>query len=176
MSKLTKEELSKQLDEVTQELISWLRNQKDERFSEGKDEKWSTGQNVDHLIKSTKALNKGMGIVKMVLKAMFGTNNREEKTFDELVAKYHDKLNEGLVAKGDFVPKKVENDQKNRLISDLEEELEKLNKHLSKWNDEDLSVYILPHPALGKLTIREMICFTIYHTNHHFNIIKKYYS
>ena len=132
MSKLTKEELSKQLDEVTQELISWLHNQKDDRFSEQKDEKWSTGQNVAHLIISTKELNKGMGIVKMVLKAMFGTNNRTERSYSEVIEKYNAKLEEGFKAKGKFVPEPVSNGQTNRLVKDLEEELKKLQKPKSE--------------------------------------------
>lgn len=36
----------------------------------------------------------------------------------------------------------------------------------SKTCDE-LDKYILPHPLLGKLTIREMMYFTIYHVEHH---------
>jgi hypothetical protein len=32
---------------------------------------------------------------------------------------------------------------------------------------------ILPHPLLGKITIREMLYFTAYHVQHHENIIKR---
>jgi hypothetical protein len=30
----------------------------------------------------------------------------------------------------------------------------------------------LPHPLLGKLTLREMIYFTIYHVQHHHKLVQ----
>jgi hypothetical protein len=41
-----------------------------------------------------------------------------------------------------------------------------------KWKDDQLDHYIAPHPLLGKLTLRELCYFTIYHAGHHLNIIK----
>jgi hypothetical protein len=35
------------------------------------------------------------------------------------------------------------------------------------WREEDLDRYRLPHPLLGKLTVREMLLFTVYHNYHH---------
>ena len=42
-----------------------------------------------------------------------------------------------------------------------------------KWKDAQLDQYIAPHPLLGKITVRELCYFTIYHTQHHLNIIKE---
>ncbi|NBX80802.1 MAG: DinB family protein, partial [Flavobacteriales bacterium] len=41
------------------------------------------------------------------------------------------------------------------------------------FTEDDLDKYVLPHPLLGKLTLREMLCFTIYHVKHHVEIIKR---
>ena len=38
---------------------------------------------------------------------------------------------------------------------------------IDSFSEKDLDNYILPHPLLGKLTIREMLFFTIYHVQHH---------
>jgi hypothetical protein len=35
------------------------------------------------------------------------------------------------------------------------------------WGESELDSYILPHPILGKLTIREMLFFTLYHDTLH---------
>jgi hypothetical protein len=35
------------------------------------------------------------------------------------------------------------------------------------WREADLDRYLLPHPLLGKLTLREMLHFTLYHNYHH---------
>jgi hypothetical protein len=52
-------------------------------------------------------------------------------------------------------------EQKQRLISKIEKQSE---IHLDK--------YILPHPLLGKLTLREMLYFTIHHNEHHLELLK----
>ena len=44
---------------------------------------------------------------------------------------------------------------------------------LRNWRDTDLDKYFLPHPLLGKLTIREMLFFTLYHDRHHVNNVRK---
>ncbi len=41
-----------------------------------------------------------------------------------------------------------------------------------RWSDRQLDQYLAPHPLLGKLTLRELCYFTIYHTGHHLDIIK----
>ena len=38
---------------------------------------------------------------------------------------------------------------------------------LEKYSESDLDLIILPHPLLGKITLREMMYFTIYHVQHH---------
>ncbi len=35
------------------------------------------------------------------------------------------------------------------------------------WSEHALDLYRLPHPLLGKLTVREMLLFTVYHNAHH---------
>jgi hypothetical protein len=42
-----------------------------------------------------------------------------------------------------------------------------------KWADSQLDQYIVPHPLLGKITLRELCYFTIYHTYHHLAIVKE---
>ena len=36
-----------------------------------------------------------------------------------------------------------------------------------KWDEKELDEYYLPHPILGKLTVREILFFTIYHNLRH---------
>jgi len=42
-----------------------------------------------------------------------------------------------------------------------------LDAVLERWDDKRLDRYQLPHPVLGKLTVREMLFFTLYHNKHH---------
>ena len=41
-----------------------------------------------------------------------------------------------------------------------------------KFSVSDLDTYLLPHPLLGKMTIREISLWTAYHTEHHYKILK----
>ena len=52
-------------------------------------------------------------------------------------------------------------------MKSFSKELEKLNEQIDEWKEDDLKSYQLPHPVLGKLSIKEMIFFTIIHTDHH---------
>ncbi len=45
--------------------------------------------------------------------------------------------------------------------------VQKLCKRMNKYSEEELDKYILPHPLMGKVTLREMLYFTIYHVQHH---------
>jgi hypothetical protein len=47
-------------------------------------------------------------------------------------------------------------------------------KKIGQWSEKNLDAYLLPHPLLGKITVREMLFFTTFHTDHHLNIMQKY--
>ena len=95
--------------------------------------------------------------------------------YDELVAKYKLKLEKGGRASGKFVAKPVSASAgKENILHTFNKAMEKLSHVIKKnWNDPQLDQYIAPHPLLGKITLRELCFFTIYHTEHHLNIVKQ---
>ena len=136
--------------------------------------KWSAGQQLDHLIRSTAPLANGLWFPKYVLKLTFGKANRPSKSYDGLVEKYHAKLSTGGKASGRFIPKPVLFNEKTGKSRKLISIIQKLNKQVGLFSEHQLDEYILPHPLLGKVTIREMLYFTIYHAGHHRNLIRSY--
>ncbi|MCI0695857.1 DinB family protein [candidate division KSB1 bacterium] len=62
---------------------------------------------------------------------------------------------------------------KQGILRKWDETSKKLLAVLQGWNEERLDKYLLPHPILGKLTIREMLFFTLYHDIHHVNNVRK---
>jgi len=170
----TKEDIIDGLVDVFDKTIQYCSAQDDTIFEKplaiGK---WSTAQNIDHLCSSTFPMIKGMSMPKLLMKATFGTNNRAEKSIDDLYSKYKAALTNGVKAPPQFDPDIINNDQKQQLLEKFEYAKTKLLKVLEKWDEKSLSKYILPHPAIGKLTIREMLFFTIFHTEHHLEIIKQ---
>ena len=98
---------------------------------------------------------------------LFGKTNRPSKTYDELVTKYKAKLAAGGRASGPFIPPLSILKKKDELMKKYTEQKQKLISKIEKQSEKDLDVYILPHPLLGKVTLREMLYFTIHHNEHH---------
>jgi uncharacterized damage-inducible protein DinB len=114
-----------------------------------------------------------MALPKFLLKFRFGVSNRKERSYDELVQRFHEKLDAGGQASAGFIPDNIQSHQKDQLLKSYEAEKIKLIKVLQKWSEKQLSTNIAPHPLLGKLTIRELLYFTIYHNYHHLESIKE---
>ena len=130
--------------------------------------KWSAGQIAVHLVLSARPVVKGMSLPKTVLAEKFGTSNGPlERTFEDLLAHYRKTMQGGVTAPPQFTPEEVKAEQKNNLIADLRQVLSELIGVIRQWNEVDLSTYVMPNPALGKLTVREMLYFTAFHTEHH---------
>jgi hypothetical protein len=143
-----------------------------EEFEATPEGKWSAGQNLDHLIRAVKPLQLAYGFPKFVLRVLFGKTNRPSRTYDELVTKYKTKLAAGGRASGPFIPPVISFEQKDRLIKKYNEHIQKLTAKIEKQSEKDLDVYILPHPLLGKVTLREMLYFTVHHNEHHLELLK----
>ena len=169
----TKDQIIESLKDVFDRTHKYCQEQPDHLFAKPiREDKWSTAQNLEHLCSSAFPLTKGMSLPKIFLKTTYGANNRAEKDIDQLYAKYKRVLGEGVVAPPKYSPNDISKDQKEEILGKFQYAKEKLIKVLQKWDEKSLSKYVLPHPALGKLTIREFMFFTIFHTEHHLNTIK----
>lgn len=138
--------------------------------------KWSAGQHVEHLLRSTRPVYMALGLPNFLLRLLFGKPNRQPRSYDELVAKYQAKLAAGGAASGRFVPPPVHFVQKADKLQEFGRLQQKLQIRVLHLSDKKLDNYLLPHPLLGKLTLREMLYFTIYHTEHHLIILHKQQS
>ena len=171
---LSKEIIIQKLEEVSKEFSSFCSGISDELFFRQPSAKWSVAQNVTHLITSANMTRLAYRLPKFIVRIYSGKPNRPSRTYDELVAKYKLKLEQGGRASGRFVAKPVDAKKgKEKILLDFTTSMSRLIKAVQKnWNDSQLDGYIAPHPLLGKITLRELCYFTIYHTQHHLNIIK----
>ena len=113
---------------------------------------------------------------KIALRTTFGVSNREERTYEAVVEKYQKALADGGQAAGRYSPSDVTNDQKGNILNRLDSELKKIKDILeNKWDEKKMSKFILPHPILGKMTIRELMFFMVYHTQHHLRVLRERY-
>lgn len=169
-----RQEIQNALGEAFDAVIDFITHQEDHLFEQALTAgKWSTGQQLKHLIKSVRPINKGLGLPKILLRFRFGFSNHTERDYDELVADYHIALEEGGKASKPYIPAKVSLEEKEELLYIYQQERNKLIKLLNKWNERQLSSYVANHPLIGKLTIRELMFFTVYHNYHHLEQIKE---
>ena len=140
-------------------------------FVKSKNGKWSAGQHLDHIIRAINPITIGLFFPLFLIKLFLGKANRPSKTYKELVQKYNDKLATGGVASGRFVPKIITIDKKDNLHKRILKVVDILILQINDCDENELDTIIFPHPLLGKITLREMMYFTIYHVEHHQNII-----
>lgn len=172
---MNKVEIKARLEESYQEYLAFVGKLSHDEYEYAPDGKWNAGEQTLHLIKSVKPIAKGLGLPKFILKFKFGKTNRPSRSYDEIVEKYRNKL-EGnrYEAPAAFSPSTVRFTQASELDKKLRIQIETVEKKLSNWTEEQLDDFIVPHPLLGKITVRELFYFTIYHAHHHQLLIKQY--
>ena len=137
--------------------------------------KWSVAENMQHLIISTNTTTLAYSLPKFLVRWVGGTPKRASRTYDEVKEKYYKKLSEGGQASGRFVPKPIEIKYgKQKLIANWHKATTNfINTLFVNRTEEDLDNYLARHPLLGRLTLRELCYFTIFHTEHHLHNIQK---
>ncbi|MBI5858620.1 MAG: DinB family protein [Sphingobacteriales bacterium] len=168
------DEIVQRLNEANTAFIGYCASLTYEIFFCQPVDKWSPAQQTKHLIAATNTARLAYSLPKFIVRWYAGKPNRASRTFDELVAKYKLKLEQGGRASGRFVPKPVPASYgKEKLIEEFSNAMKKFGLAVKKnWKDSQLDQYIAPHPLLGKITLRELCYFTIYHTWHHLENIR----
>lgn len=171
----TREEIIAGLRHRFEEVLAWFAQRPDTTFCTGPAGRWTEGQHLDHLILSAKPLNLALRLPRLALKMRFGTTTSGSETLEKLSVRYEKRLADGGRASGNFVPPAVKVEDKSGLLDELRKQGEKLADVVGAWSEPDLDKYVLPHPLLGNLSIRDMLLFTYLHLGHHLDILKRDY-
>ncbi|MEL7001767.1 MAG: DinB family protein [Bacteroidota bacterium] len=129
--------------------------------------KWSAGEQLQHIVKSISPLTKAFGMPKAMIAENFGETDRVNSSYDELIDKYLGKLEEGGKAPSRFLPASSDPVNRKTLIKKLTNDLEALISLIGQFEEEELETLQLPHPLLGPISLKEMLYHAIYHVNHH---------
>lgn len=164
---MNKAEIQQALLENHTRFIEGIVNLSDADFLLSRNGKWTAGQQLEHIVKSVRPVRLALSLPNFLLKIIFGKANRDSKSFEALVEKYMQKLAAGGQASAPFIPRSVGIEDRKNLSNKLSALVNSLSQHVSSFSEEQLDALILPHPLLGKLTLREMLYFTIYHVEHH---------
>lgn len=158
------------LNRVSHQIVEYAKNTEPKLLLETKEGKWSAAQNIDHLTKSAKPLILALRLPRMVL-GVFG-KKKVFLTYEEVVEKYKDVLSKGGKSPATYIPNKIGVNKVDSIIHNFIETNKQLVELLNYFDENDINRFCLPHPLLGKLTLKEILFFTIYHMEHHFKTIK----
>lgn len=137
---------------------------------------WSPADNLVHLIKSSAPVVMALKLPKLALRLRFGKAQAASRTVAEVRAEYTDvALAGGAVATGGYVPEVDDFSAENRtnILAKWHAKSSELVAVIPKWSEKHLDQYVLPHPLLGDMTVREILFFTLYHNMHHVNDVQR---
>lgn len=169
-SSMDKEAISELLETKRLDLYNWIANQDDNKWETGPENKWTTGQQILHLLQSVKPLNNALSMPKFVLRYKFGKANRDVRDYQTVVSRYLERLKDvpaGAVSPFSRNMKVPPLKDKQYLLDRLQVEIKKLEYKTRKISDKNLDTVILPHPLMGKMIVREIIMWSAYHIEHH---------
>ena len=170
----SKAEIIEQLEHAQRSVAESAAALSAEQFSAGTDESWAASGYLKHLILSVKPLAKALGLGGEGLARLFGRSERGSRSYDEIVALYEARLAEGIRAE-DFdrvtpafyrFPEGV-TDEQAYLVETWNESNQRLFDAMKHWEEADLDTYQILHPAIGPVTVREMLYFTVFHNQLH---------
>ena len=173
----TKKRILAMLANLRAEGLELWRRMEAERFWSRHDRKWSPADNVHHLMISTAPVTLALRIPRLILRVCFGMTRTPSRNWEALRSAYRDGLAAGATA-GRYapprraIPVETATDQ-GRLVLQCEGTVHRLEKAIEPWREQDLDRYRLPHPVLGRVTVREMLMFTLFHFDHHREIVTR---
>lgn len=168
------EEILRESEKAFQRFAAFCKDIPQDLFFQEPAGQWSIAQHLQHLVIATKTATAAYALPRFLVRIFGGKPNRPSLTYPALVTDYQAVLAAGGKATGRYIPKHFKaNSSKDELIRQWRQfttiYLQALRKN---WKDAQLDHYMVKHPLLGKITLRELCYFTIYHTDHHVKILK----
>lgn len=163
---MNRQAIVEKFDDHHQRLIDYIRTLTDEEFMYSREDKWTPGQQLQHVLLCVRPLAQALGN-KSFVAAKFGTMERPGLSYDDVIQWYQKALQEGGKAPSMYVPEAVDLSRKDEIGTELAGEVQALRQNLEDYSEQELDNLVLPHPLLGKLSIREMLYLMTYHATHH---------
>jgi hypothetical protein len=174
-SPVTREEIARELDRLHRESVVFYATLPTEMFVAAQGNRWSPADHVRHLTKSMRALNRGLRLPLIVLWWKFGRAAAPSRDYDSVVAAYRKRLETFDGRNNPFAPTaSVATDQQSwreEVMRYHETAVRELIRNSLRLSEKSLDKYQVPHPLLGKMTIREMLFFMLYHNLHHVRLV-----
>jgi hypothetical protein len=167
----TKDSLLIETKRATHTAVTWYDAISANEFFVRHGAAWSASDNVDHLIRAIRMVMLALRLPKFLLRVLFGVVKRPSRSYAEVCKAYEDVLATGAGAGGVYLPDQQSpadpQQAKEILLERLTKAGQSFTDAIQSWPEAALDQYQLPHPLLGKLTVRETLFFSIYHVLRH---------
>lgn len=167
-----------ELDRVEREVGEFFGSLDAQEFVLRIGDAWTPGQHLDHLNIAASAAARAYTVSPWLLQLRFG-RARASRSFDDLREAYRARLARGGGATGRYVPQRSDADdedpivQRTVLLSRWHRVTERFRAGVRAWRETSLDRARVPHPLLGRITMRELAFFTIFHSRHHIEAAKR---
>ena len=156
-------------------VVYWARFETS-RFFAAMGAHWSAADHVRHLTRSMASILPVLRIPRLALRVAFGAPTEPPRSIEQIRSSYVAALAAGGTA-GRFAPspEKATRDQvrRDKIMDTHSETLRGLTQAMERWSEAELDAYRLPHPLLGRLSVREMMFFTLLHNRHHVAVAER---
>lgn len=166
---MTKQELIKAFYDNHKEMSDYINSLTDEQFVYSRNGKWTAGQQFSHVYLTLLPFPKILPSKEYIVQK-FGKIDRPIWSYNTVIENY---FKTSRQAPQQFIPEQVSPLQKEIITGDLQRILLTIQQLLDQYTDEELDTFVIPHPLLGKLTIREVFYLMTYHATHHLRQIEQ---
>ena len=171
------DEIRSALRRQAEGVVDYLESLPTEEFFEPQQTYWAPSEHLRHLVKCLRPLVRALRLPKAVLLLRFGPSFRGSRAFEEVRDQYRAELAAGATA-GRFTPSSREvaeapEQRREQIFEHWRSVMEALDGALGRWGEGPLDRLRLPHPLLGKMTVREMLVWTVYHNHHHLERVRE---
>jgi len=174
---LSIEELGHALDHAHAEVTRYFGELEPDDLYRKEGAGWAPVDDLRHLRRVGSRILVGLTTPRIALWWRFGRARNGSRTYEDLYGEYHTILAAGFQAPAPTIPPGLGHIDREGYRRDLLVRWAglrgELRMTLDRWGESALDSYRLPHPALGKLTARELLYFMHFHDLHHIEVAKR---
>lgn len=170
-------EIRSALDEAHRRVASYFGGLPRDELYRREPGEWAPVDDLRHLTLSVSPVVRALETPVDDLRSRFGEADRASRSYGEVRDAYRAELDAGLTSPEPFVPGDREDEDpaelRERALARWESLGEALQDALDGWSEDEVDRVVLPHPALGPMTVREMLYFTHLHDLHHVRVARR---
>jgi hypothetical protein len=169
---MTTQQLIDNFYENHKQLADYINSLPDDKFLHTANNKWTPGQQLAHVYLTLIPISQALGS-KEYIRNKFGIIERPTMSYDQLIETYKKGLAAGGKAPEQYLPQDVTLEQRKEFAEKLLTILAAIQQQVATYSEEELDTLVLPHPFLGKLSLRELFYLMSYHPTHHLEQTKR---